>query len=61
MLGTRPEMLLRCKAVINDGYALSLGDAMALELQRARAFNAQVGAADVEQRREAVRERKRGG
>ena len=61
MLGTLPEMLLRYKAVINDGYALALGDGMALELQRARAFNAQVGAADVEQRREAVRERNRKG
>ena len=59
MLGTLPEMLLRYKAVINDGYALSLADGMALELQRARAFNAQVGAADVEQRREAVRRRNR--
>ena len=59
MLGTLPEMLLRYKAVINDGYALAFGDAMALELQRARAFNAQVGAADVEQRREAVRQRNR--
>ena len=59
MLGTLPEMLLRYKAVINDGYALSFSDGMALELQRARAFNAQVGAADVEQRREAVRQRNR--
>ena len=59
MLGTLPEMLLRYKAVINDGYALALGDGMALEQQRARAFNAQVGAADVEQRREAVRQRNR--
>ena len=59
MLGTLPEMLLRYKAVINDGYALAFGDGMALESQRARAFNAQVGAADVEQRREAVRQRNR--
>ena len=59
MLGTLPEMLLRYKAVINDGYALAFGDGMALEQQRARAFNAQVGAADVEQRREAVRARNR--
>ena len=59
MLGSLPAMLLRYKSVINDGYALALGDAMALEQQRARAFNAQVGAADVEQRREAVRQRNR--
>ena len=59
MLGTLPEMLLRYKAVINDGFALSLADGMALEQQRARAFNAQVGADDVERRREAVRQRNR--
>jgi hypothetical protein len=32
---------------------------MALEAQRARAFNASVSATDIEQRREAVRERNR--
>jgi enoyl-CoA hydratase len=59
MLGTLPVMLARYKAVINDGYALAYGDGMALEKNRARAFNARVDAADVEQRREAVRERNR--
>jgi len=59
MLGTLPEMLLRYKAVINDGYAQAFGDALVLEKTRARAFNSQVGAAAVEQRREAVRERNR--
>jgi enoyl-CoA hydratase len=59
MLGTLPQMLLRYKAVINDGYALSLGEAMALEQRRAREFNAGVGADEVEQRREAVRQRNR--
>ena len=59
MLGTLPAMLTRYKAVINDGYALSYGDGMALEKTRARAFNAAVDSADVEQRREAVRERNR--
>lgn len=59
MLGTLPHMLTRYKAIINDGWALAGGDAMALEKARARAFNSQVGADDVEQRREAVRARNR--
>jgi enoyl-CoA hydratase len=59
MLGTLPEMLLRYKAIINDGFALSFGDGMALEKSRAREFNSQVNAGDVEQRREAVRQRNR--
>jgi enoyl-CoA hydratase len=59
MLGTLPHMLTRYKAIINDGWALAGGDALALEKQRARDFNSQVGADDVEQRREAVRARNR--
>jgi enoyl-CoA hydratase len=59
MLGTLPAMLTRYKAVINDGYALAYGDGMVLEKTRARAFNAQVDSADVEQRRAAVTERNR--
>ncbi len=59
MLGTLPAMLLRYKAVINDGYAVTYSDGLALEKTRARAFNAQVESADVEQRREAVRARNR--
>ncbi|MDH4391131.1 MAG: enoyl-CoA hydratase [Aquabacterium sp.] len=61
MLGTLPHMLTRYKAIINDGWALAGGDAMALEKARARDFNSQVGADDVEQRREAVRARNRAG
>ncbi len=61
MLGTLPEMLLRYKALINDGWALAAGDAMALEKDRARGFNSQVSAGDVERRREAVRQRNRSG
>ena len=61
MLGTLPTMLTRYKAIINDGYALAYGDGMALEQSRARAFNTQVSADDVEQRREAVRARNRSG
>lgn len=61
MLGTVPEMLLRYKAVIRDGYALPFGEAMHLERQRGREHNARVAADAVESRREAVRERNRGG
>ena len=61
MLGTLPHMLTRYKAVINDGWALAAGEALVLEKNRARGFNSQVAADDVEQRREAVRARNRNG
>jgi enoyl-CoA hydratase len=60
MLANLPEMLAYYKAVINDGFARSFGDGLALEKQRARGFNAGVGAASIEARREAVRARNRG-
>lgn len=60
MLSTVPEMLLRYKAVIRDGFSLPFGEGMALERERSRDFNATVGAGAVEARREAVRERNRG-
>lgn len=59
MLANIPEMLQRYKAVINDGHALAFGEGMALERERATAFNSGVAADAVEQRREAVRERNR--
>ena len=59
MLGTLPHMLVRYKAIINDGFALAFGDGMALEKSRAREFNSQVSADEVEQRREGVRQRNR--
>lgn len=61
MLGNLPEMLLRYKAIINDGHALAFGEGMALERQRAREFNRGIGADAVEQRRESVRARNRQG
>jgi enoyl-CoA hydratase len=54
-------MLTRYKAIINDGFAQSFGDGMALEKTRAREFNSAVKADDVESRREAVRARNRSG
>jgi len=56
MLQAQPGMLERYKAIIDDGFALSFGQGMALEAQRAREFNASVSAADIEQRREGVRQ-----
>jgi enoyl-CoA hydratase len=61
MLLAQPGMLERYKAIIDDGFALPFGEAMTLERQRAREFNATVSASDIEQRREAVRERNRSG
>jgi enoyl-CoA hydratase len=61
MLSCVPEMLLRYKSIIDDGFALPFGEGMALEQVRSREFNAGVGAAAVEARREAVRTRNRGG
>lgn len=60
MLGCLPDMLVRYKAIIDDGFALNFGEGMQLEKTRSREFNAQVGAAAIEARREGVRARNRG-
>jgi enoyl-CoA hydratase len=60
MLSCVPEMLVRYKAIIDDGFALSFGEGMKLEKQRSREYNAAVGAAAIEARREGVRARNRG-
>ena len=59
MLSLDPAMLVRYKRVIDDGYALAFGDAMALEARVAAAFNAAVSPDAVEARRRAVLERGR--
>ena len=59
MLSCVPEMLLRYKAIIDDGFALPFGEGIQLEKARSREFNAGVGAAAVEARREGVRARNR--
>jgi enoyl-CoA hydratase len=61
MLMAQPGMLERYKSIIDDGFALPFGEGLSLERQRAREFNASVSAADIEHRREAVRERNRQG
>ena len=60
MLSCLPDMLARYKAIIDDGFALSFGEGMQLEKQRSREYNARVGAAAIEARREGVRARNRG-
>jgi enoyl-CoA hydratase len=60
LLGAVPEMLLRYKAVIRDGYALAFGAALQLERERSRRFNAEVAADAVEARRENLLLRNRG-
>ena len=59
MLSCVPEMLQRYKSIIDDGFALPFGQAMQLEKARSREFNAGVGAAAIEARREGVRARNR--
>jgi enoyl-CoA hydratase len=61
MLAAVPGMLERYKAVIRDGFALPFGEALALEKQRGREFNAALRAEAIESRREGVRERNRQG
>jgi enoyl-CoA hydratase len=54
-----PTTVLRYKALIDDGFALPFGDAMALEAARARAANVNVTPEGVAARREAVQARGR--
>lgn len=54
-----PAMVRAYKALIDDGYALPFGDAMALEQERSSAANRSVSADEVEARRLAVMERGR--
>jgi enoyl-CoA hydratase len=52
-------MLVTYKAMIDDGYALSLGEGLKLEHQRSVIHNAQVTPQMVEARRAAVQARGR--
>ncbi|WP_260581009.1 enoyl-CoA hydratase [Sphingopyxis sp. PET50] len=52
-------MVRAYKALIDDGYALPFGEAMALEAERSSAANRAVSADEVEARRQAVMERGR--
>ncbi len=50
MLSALPEMLPAMKRLIDDGYALPFGEAMALERERSQAHRAQVSGAAVAER-----------
>lgn len=56
MLSLVPEMLVGYKELIDDGFAASFGDGLAIEAERAAA-NKGVTAGEIERRREAVRAR----
>jgi enoyl-CoA hydratase len=55
MLQAQGDMLTRYKSVINDGFALPFGQGMPNEPARSRGYKRQVGAQEIEQRRESVR------
>lgn len=57
--GADPAMVTAYKKLIDDGYALPFGEAIALEHRVSVAANSQVSAGDVEARRRAVIERGR--
>jgi enoyl-CoA hydratase len=54
-----PDMVRRYKALIDDGFDLPMGEAMALENERSRADNAAVTAESVAERRAAIQARGR--
>lgn len=54
MLSLDPDMLISYKRLLDDGYALPFGQAMALESEVAVAHNQRVNPADIEARRRAV-------
>jgi enoyl-CoA hydratase len=54
-----PAMVRAYKSLIDDGYGLPFGEAMALEQERSSAANRSVSADEVEARRQAVMERGR--
>lgn len=53
------EFLTAYKSLIDDGYAVSFGEGMAIESNRSTAANAQVAPQEVEARREKVQKRGR--
>lgn len=57
MLSVLPDMLVRYKRLIDEGYRSNFGEGMALEGRTSKVANANVSAEQIEQRRGAVRER----
>lgn len=60
MAGIDLAFLANYKRLIDDGYAHSFGEGLALEAERSSAANSAVAPEDVETRRAAVQERGRG-
>ncbi len=60
MAGIDPAFLANYKRLIDDGYAQSFGDGLALEAARSSAANSAVAPEEVEARRAAVQARGRG-
>ncbi|MEO1220773.1 MAG: enoyl-CoA hydratase, partial [Pseudomonadota bacterium] len=54
-----PEFLRSYKRLIDDGFAVSFGEGMAIEAERSSAANSQVAPEEVEARREKVQKRGR--
>ena len=59
MLSVVPAALTGYKRIIDDGFAASFGEGLALEARRSREANGEVTAEELEQRRSSVRERGR--
>jgi enoyl-CoA hydratase len=57
MLSVVPDMLVAYKKLIDDGFATTFGDGIALEAERSIAANRGVTPEEIERRREAVRAR----
>jgi len=57
MLSCVPDTLAAYKALMDDGFSMNFADGMELEQSRSRAANRQVGADDVEARRQAIQQR----
>ena len=57
MLSVLPHMLIAYKKVIDEGYATTFSDGMAIERARADANNGAISPEEIESRREAVRTR----
>jgi enoyl-CoA hydratase len=53
------EILVTYKKLIDDGFALPFGEAIALEQSVSASYNAGVSAAEIQARREAVQARGR--
>ncbi len=60
MAGIDPDFLCLYKRLIDDGYAASFGEGLAMEARRSSAANSAVAPEEVEARRMAVQERGRG-